>query len=188
MQALRVCDCAHCSKARLTHGRTSLSVRLQTPIGAPFSEDFLFDVSVKATLEAFGRGKRLIIDWRAGCERRFCVASFGRGVPRDVWVQVLCCSTCRQTDGRADDDNVVSMMRPPCRMQFLWPPWAPCGDNVVSMVRHLSQIQHLSPTRFAEQSAAPMVTSVDTRDDDVSALVANLGAVLVLKNTWLWFT
>ena len=29
------------------------------------------------------------------------------------------------------------------------------------MVRHLSQIQHLSPTRVAEQSAAPMVTSVD---------------------------
>ena len=68
-------------------------------------------------------------------------------------------STCRQTDGRAD------------------------GDNVVYMVRHLSQIQHLSPTRVAEQSAAPMVTSVDTRDD-VSALVANLGAVLLVKNTW----
>ena len=52
------------------------------------------------------------------------------------------------------------------------------------MVHHLSQIQHLSPTRVAEQSAAPMVTSVDTRDDDVSALVANLCAVLAVKNTW----
>ena len=73
-----------------------------------------------------------------------------------------CCATAprRQTDGRAD------------------------GDNVVSMMRHLSQIQHLSPTRVAEQSATPMVTSVDTRDDDVSALVANLGAVLLVKNTW----
>ena len=43
------------------------------------------------------------------------------------------------------------------------------------MVHHLSQIQHLSPTRVAEQSAVPMVRSVDTRDDDVSALCRQLG-------------
>ena len=120
----RVCLCALLKST--SHSRSHLSVCAFTH---SHWRSFLRGLSLRCVGEGDSGGfwQRKAPYNRLACwVRTFALRHLVGVFYATFWVHVLCYSTCRQNDGRADGDNVVSMMRPPCRMQFLWPFWAPC--------------------------------------------------------------